>query len=140
MKDTPPELRLPAPAPGMRELFTRDGDLVTVPHMRPNSRQARRDASVADHRSSPEPGVRTQETDADEARNLKPEARSLSMRESGPVSSTRERDPGQVSPKREREGGPWSRDEWEVALADGAVYRIFRDRVTDGWFIDGVVD
>ena len=38
------------------------------------------------------------------------------------------------------EDGPWSRDEWDVALADGAVYRIFRDRVTDGWFIDGVVD
>ena len=36
--------------------------------------------------------------------------------------------------------GPWSRDEWDVALADGAVYRIFRDRTMDGWFIDGVVD
>ena len=36
--------------------------------------------------------------------------------------------------------GPWSRDEWDVALGDGAVYRIFRDRVTDGWFIDGVLD
>jgi protein ImuB len=41
---------------------------------------------------------------------------------------------------RRREGGAWSRDEWDVALADGAVYRIFRDRVTDAWFIDGVVD
>jgi protein ImuB len=39
-----------------------------------------------------------------------------------------------------RRRGPWSRDEWDVALADGAVYRIFRDRVTDGWFIDAVVD
>ena len=38
------------------------------------------------------------------------------------------------------QAGPWSRDEWDVALTDGAVYRIFRDRVTDGWFIDGVVD
>jgi len=36
--------------------------------------------------------------------------------------------------------GPWSRDEWDVALGDGAVYRIFRDRTTDGWFIDGVMD
>jgi protein ImuB len=34
----------------------------------------------------------------------------------------------------------WNRDEWDVALADGAVYRIFRDRDTDGWFIDGVFD
>jgi protein ImuB len=35
---------------------------------------------------------------------------------------------------------PWNRDEWDVALADGAVYRIFRDRDTDGWFIEGIVD
>jgi len=34
----------------------------------------------------------------------------------------------------------WSRDEWDVSLSDGAMYRIFRDRVTDGWFIDAVVD
>ena len=34
----------------------------------------------------------------------------------------------------------WDRDEWEVALADGGVYRVFRDRETDGWFIDGIVD
>ena len=41
---------------------------------------------------------------------------------------------------RRRGGGPWSRDEWDVALGDGAVYRIFRDRSTDGWFIDAVLD
>jgi protein ImuB len=35
---------------------------------------------------------------------------------------------------------PWNRDEWDVALGDGAVYRIFRDRETDGWFIDAIVD
>jgi protein ImuB len=35
---------------------------------------------------------------------------------------------------------PWDRDEWDVALSDGAVYRVFRDRESDGWFIDGVVD
>jgi protein ImuB len=34
----------------------------------------------------------------------------------------------------------WNRDEWEVSLSDGAVYRIFRDRVTDGWWIDAIVD
>ena len=32
----------------------------------------------------------------------------------------------------------WNRDEWDVSLSDGAVYRIFRDRVTDGWFIDAI--
>jgi protein ImuB len=35
---------------------------------------------------------------------------------------------------------PWDRDEWDVSLTDGAVYRIFRDRVTDGWFIDAIAD
>jgi protein ImuB len=39
-----------------------------------------------------------------------------------------------------KQRGAWSRDEWDVAVADGVVYRIYRDRVTDGWFIDGVVD
>jgi protein ImuB len=34
----------------------------------------------------------------------------------------------------------WSREEWDVALADGAIYRIFRDGETDGWFIDAIVD
>jgi len=34
----------------------------------------------------------------------------------------------------------WSRDEWDVSLSDGAVYRIFQDRVTEGWFIDAIVD
>jgi hypothetical protein len=34
----------------------------------------------------------------------------------------------------------WDRDEWDVALGDGAVYRIFRDRDTGGWFIDAVAD
>ena len=34
----------------------------------------------------------------------------------------------------------WNRDEWDVALSDGAVYRVFRDRDTDRWFIDAIVD
>ncbi len=34
----------------------------------------------------------------------------------------------------------WDRDEWDVALGDGAVYRIFQDRERDGWFIDAIVD
>jgi protein ImuB len=37
-------------------------------------------------------------------------------------------------------GGAWNRDEWDTALGDGAVYRIFRDCQTDGWLIDGIVD
>jgi protein ImuB len=34
----------------------------------------------------------------------------------------------------------WNRDEWDVSLNDGAVYRIFRDRSTDAWFIEAIVD
>jgi protein ImuB len=34
----------------------------------------------------------------------------------------------------------WNREEWDVALSDGAVYRIFQDRDTEGWFIDAIVD
>src|SRR5205814_9291378 len=34
----------------------------------------------------------------------------------------------------------WNRDEWDVALSDNAVYRIFRDRETDQWFIDAIAD
>jgi protein ImuB len=34
----------------------------------------------------------------------------------------------------------WDRDEWDVALSDGSVCRVFRDRDTDGWFLDAVFD
>ena len=36
--------------------------------------------------------------------------------------------------------GAWNRDEWDVSLSDGAMYRIFQDRERDGWFIDAIVD
>ena len=34
----------------------------------------------------------------------------------------------------------WNRDEWDVSLGDGAVYRVFLDRDANRWFIDAVVD
>ncbi len=34
----------------------------------------------------------------------------------------------------------WDRDEWDVALGDGAVYRIFQDRAAQKWFIDAIAD
>lgn len=34
----------------------------------------------------------------------------------------------------------WDRDEWDVTLGDGATYRIFRERATGGWFLEGIVD
>ncbi len=39
-----------------------------------------------------------------------------------------------------RLAGPWDRDEWDVALSDRARYRVFRDRATDAWFIEGIFD
>jgi len=33
---------------------------------------------------------------------------------------------------------PWNRDEWDVALATGGLYRIYRDR--RGWFLEGSYD
>jgi protein ImuB len=34
----------------------------------------------------------------------------------------------------------WDRDEWDVTLADGATYRLFAERGTKAWFIDGLFD
>jgi protein ImuB len=34
----------------------------------------------------------------------------------------------------------WDRDEWDVALTAGPTYRLFRERHSDRWFIEGVVD
>ena len=40
----------------------------------------------------------------------------------------------------ERAAADWDRDEWEVALGNGVIYRIFQDRANGAWFIDGLVD
>jgi hypothetical protein len=34
----------------------------------------------------------------------------------------------------------WNRDEYDVALGDGAAYRIYRDRDEDAWFVEGILD
>ena len=34
----------------------------------------------------------------------------------------------------------WDRDEWDVTLADGATYRLFTERGTKAWFVDGLFD
>jgi len=33
---------------------------------------------------------------------------------------------------------PWSRDEWDVALSDGALYRLYCN--PRGWFVEGSYD
>ena len=37
-------------------------------------------------------------------------------------------------------GVGWDRDEWDLSLSDGAIYRVFRDRDANSWFIDAIVD
>ena len=34
----------------------------------------------------------------------------------------------------------WSRDEWDAALSDGALYRIFLDQQSGDWFVEGIYD
>jgi hypothetical protein len=37
-------------------------------------------------------------------------------------------------------GTGWDRDEWDVALSDGSLCRLFLDRITERWFLEGVLD
>jgi protein ImuB len=34
----------------------------------------------------------------------------------------------------------WSRDEWDIAVTDGVLYRIFQDLDTSMWYVDGCYD
>ncbi len=34
----------------------------------------------------------------------------------------------------------WARDEWDVGLDDGALYRIYQEMASSCWFVDGVYD
>jgi protein ImuB len=35
---------------------------------------------------------------------------------------------------------PWARDEWDIELTNGALYRIYCDTQTGRWFIEGSYD
>jgi protein ImuB len=35
---------------------------------------------------------------------------------------------------------PWARDEWDVALSDGALYRIYFERTAGRWFVEASYD
>jgi protein ImuB len=35
---------------------------------------------------------------------------------------------------------PWARDEWDIALSDGALYRIYFERPIGRWFVEGAYD
>ena len=47
---------------------------------------------------------------------------------------------GAAAPSAQPRRAGWNRDEWDVALADGGLYRIFEDRETGRWFVEAVVD
>ena len=47
---------------------------------------------------------------------------------------------GPVPPKPRSGEGGWNRDEWDVALASGTICRIFQDRTTARWFLEGIYD
>ncbi len=34
----------------------------------------------------------------------------------------------------------WNRDEWDLSLADGGLYRMYFDRGVKGWFLEGNYD
>lgn len=38
------------------------------------------------------------------------------------------------------DAGAWTHDEWDVALDDGSLYRIYRDRLSGEWFVEGSYD
>ena len=41
---------------------------------------------------------------------------------------------------RSERGGRYNRDEWDVALANGIVCRIFHDRMAERWFLEAIYD
>jgi protein ImuB len=61
--------------------------------------------------------------------------------EPAPVRRSPQGEHGLVTPKPRSGEGGWNRDEWDVALADGVTYRLYRERcVEGGWFVEGIVD
>jgi len=39
-----------------------------------------------------------------------------------------------------QEGQAWDRDEWDVAMTDGTIYRLVVERGVGQWFLEGIVD
>ena len=42
--------------------------------------------------------------------------------------------------KGERGSEAWDRDEWDVAMQDGTIYRLVVEREVGQWFLEGVID
>jgi protein ImuB len=43
-------------------------------------------------------------------------------------------------PGRVGRSSAWDRDEWDIAMADGTVYRLFVERPVGQWYLEGVID
>jgi protein ImuB len=48
-------------------------------------------------------------------------------------------DPGREPGVADRSSA-WDRDEWDIAMADGTVYRLYVERPVGQWFLEGVID
>ena len=42
--------------------------------------------------------------------------------------------------KSEHKTEAWDRDEWDVAMTDGTIYRLVVEREVGQWFLEGVID
>jgi len=47
---------------------------------------------------------------------------------------------GRLEDGRPSSNSQWDRDEWDVTLNDGATYRVFRERDSDHWFLEAIID
>jgi len=69
-----------------------------------------------------------------------PESRSEEQSRAGSFPSRSASAPSREGSYPSRQGSPWDRDEWDIAMADGTVYRLFIEREVGQWFLEGVFD
>ena len=48
--------------------------------------------------------------------------------------------PGAAAQERDWWDEAWSREEWDVTLGSGGLYRLFHDRLADDWYVEGALD
>jgi protein ImuB len=60
----------------------------------------------------------------------------------GPESASSTSAPGATADRSAAPGlsSAWDRDEWDVAMADGTIYRLVVERGVGQWFLEGIVD
>lgn len=69
-----------------------------------------------------------------------PESRSEEWSREGSIRSRQVCGPSRESVSPSRCVSPWDRDEWDIAMADGTVYRLSVERDVGQWFLEGVFD